>query len=256
MTAVAVRTYFKLPRNPFQGALPEALAMCHLVLTRNQSRQVDVLAVERWGFSSLVLMENAGRAAADKLCQINKDSLPVSIFCGKGNNGGDGFVMARHLQLRGVPVQVLIFHEPQDFSADALANFKILEQCQIPCLQLNSPPDPEHWQSALEQACHNSAWLVDALLGTGSSGPPRSPLDTVIQWVNASSAQRLALDLPSGLDCDTAEVEEIAIRADWTFTFAATKPALIRKDATEYVGNVQVCDIGVPRSLLETCATL
>ena len=78
--------------------------MCHLVLTRNQSRQVDVLAVERWGFSSLVLMENAGRAAADRLCQLNKDSLPVSIFCGKGNNGGDGFVMA--LSVAGGPVTV------------------------------------------------------------------------------------------------------------------------------------------------------
>ena len=230
--------------------------MSHLVLTRNQSRQVDQLAIERWGFSSLVLMENAGRAAADGLCQLNKDSLPVSIFCGKGNNAGDGFVMARHLQLRGVPVQVVIFHEPQDFSADALANFQILEQCQIPCHQVNSLAGPENWQSTFEQACHDSAWLVDALLGTGSSGPPRSPLDAVIKWMNASSAKRLALDIPSGLDCDTAKVEGVAIRADWTFTFAATKPALITKDAAEHVGNVQVCDIGVPRSLLETCSTL
>ena len=74
--------------------------------------------------------------------------------------------------------------------------------------------------------------------------------------MNASSAKRLALDIPSGLDCDTAKVEGVAIRADWTFTFAATKPALITKDAADHVGNVQVCDIGVPRSLLETCSTL
>ena len=103
--------------------------MAQLVLTRNQSRQVDQQAIERWGFSSLVLMENAGRAAADGLCQLNTKGQPVSIFCGKGNNGGDGFVMARHLQLRGLPVQVLVFHEAHEFSTDARTNFLILKKC-------------------------------------------------------------------------------------------------------------------------------
>lgn len=230
--------------------------MSQLVLTRSQSRQVDQRAVEHWGFSSLVLMENAGRAAADGLCRLNNQGQPVSIFCGKGNNGGDGFVMARHLQLRGLPVQVLVFHETADFSADALTNFLILKQCGISCQLMTNVSGSENWQPTFEQTCHGSAWLVDALLGTGSSGPPRSPLDQVIKWMNASSAQRLALDVPSGLDCDTAEVSEVALRADHTFTFAAAKPALLMEQAAEHVGHLEVCDIGLPRSLLETCATL
>lgn len=228
--------------------------MSQLVLTRHQSRQVDQRAVEQWGFSSLVLMENAGRAAADGLCRLNTKTQPVSIFCGKGNNGGDGFVMARHLQLRGLPVQVLIFHEPRNFSADALANYLILKECGLPCQLMSNLPDSGTWQPSLEETCHGSAWLVDALLGTGSSGPPRSPLDQVIRWMNASSAQRLALDVPSGLDCDTGEVSEVAIRADQTFTFAAAKPALLMEQAAEHVGHLEICDIGLPRSLLETCA--
>jgi len=230
--------------------------MALLVLTRNQSRQVDQLAIEQWGFSSLVLMENAGRAAADGLCQLNTETLPVSIFCGKGNNGGDGFVLARHLHLRGVPVQVLFFHDSQEFSPDALVNFRILEQLNIPLNRMNSLPGSEKWQPTFEHVCHNSAWLVDALLGTGSSGPPRSPLDQAIKWINTSPAQRLALDIPSGLDCDTAKVDGVAIRADWTFTFAAAKPALITPDVSNYVGNLKVCDIGVPQSLLEICSTV
>ena len=227
--------------------------MSQLILTRDESRQVDQRAVEQWGISSLVLMENAGRAAADGLCQLNAKAEPVSIFCGKGNNGGDGFVMARHLQLRGLPVQILVFHDPQDFSADALANFLILKQCGIPWHAILDLPESDNWQLRLEETCHDSTWLVDALLGTGSSGPPRSPLDHVIQWMNQSAAQRLSLDVPSGLDCDTAEVTGVAIRADRTFTFAAAKPALLMEHAADHVGHLEVCDIGLPQSLLETC---
>lgn len=228
--------------------------MSELVLTREETRQVDKRAVEQWGLSSLVLMENAGRGAADSLLQLDRAPRQVSIFCGKGNNGGDGFVMARHLHLRGVSVEVFIFHDPETFSADALSNFKILKKCGIACHSLPAPSKSTDLKAQLESCCHKATWLVDALLGTGSSGPPRPPLDQVISWINQASAQRLALDVPSGLDCDTAEVARVAVQADQTFTFAAAKPGLLMPRAAGYVGQLKVCDIGLPRKLLEACA--
>ena len=227
--------------------------MPELVLTREQTRQVDKRAVEQWGLSSLVLMENAGRGAADRLLQLDPTPQHVSIFCGKGNNGGDGFVMARHLHLRGVSVEVFIIHDPETFSADALSNFKILEQCAICWQSIAAPSESTALNSQLESSCQEATWLVDALLGTGSSGPPRPPLDRLIRWLNQAAAQRVALDAPSGLDCDTAEVSSLAVRADHTFTFAAAKPGLLMAQAADHVGQLTICDIGLPRALLEAC---
>ncbi|HIN94417.1 MAG TPA: NAD(P)H-hydrate epimerase [Planctomycetes bacterium] len=228
--------------------------MAQFVLTRSQSRQVDERAEHQWGISSLVLMENAGRAAADGLCRLNPEAGKITIFCGKGNNGGDGFVMARHLHLRGLPVQVLLFHDPQNFSSDALANFEILQKCGMTWHCLFDLVETDNWNSVLDTVCLHSTWLVDALLGTGSSGPPRSPLDQVIDWMNQATARRLALDIPSGLDCDTAQVTTMAVQADQTFTFAAAKPGLLMERAVPYVGNLEVLDIGLPLTLLESCA--
>ena len=228
--------------------------MTPLVLTRHESRQVDERAVKHWGISSLVLMENAGRGAADALCRIATSDQSVSIFCGKGNNGGDGLVMARHLHLRGWNVQAILFHDSETFTPDMRVNYLIAQQCGIPLHDLanHSSAELETLLDATHQQAH---WLVDSLLGTGSTGEPRAPLDKVIRWTNRATGHRIALDVPTGLDCDTADIADIAFQADYTFTFAAAKPGLLSTSAAAHVGHLEILDIGLPRQLLEECVT-
>ena len=227
--------------------------MIPLVLTRDESRQVDERAVKQWGISSLVLMENAGRGAADALCRIAASDRSVSIFCGKGNNGGDGLVMARHLHLRGWNVQAILFHDLDTFSPDTRANFLIAQHCGIALHDL-ADHESSSLDALLDAVNQQTRWLVDSLLGTGSTGAPRSPLDKVIGWMNRAPAHRIALDIPTGLDCDTATIAGSAVQADYTFTFAAAKPGLLSSSAAAHVGHLEILDIGLPNELLQECA--
>jgi len=221
-------------------------------LTRDQSRRVDRLAMERYGMHGLVLMENAGRGVADTLCRLGIAG-PVVIACGRGNNAGDGFVIARHLDLRGHAVCVLLWADPDELSGDAAANYRILEKTDAPIEVFANPHDPGRLARLLEGTAAGpppAAWIVDALLGTGARGEPRPPLDTVIDQLNASPAARLAVDVPSGLDCDTGEPAGHTIRAAHTCTFVAPKIGLLAPAAVEFVGQLHVLDIGVPRQVL------
>jgi NAD(P)H-hydrate epimerase len=215
-----------------------------LYLSREQVRQVDRRAIEDCGIAGLVLMENAGRGCADKLCQLGV-SGPVVICCGRGNNAGDGFVIARHLDLRGCEVRVLVFGDPSDLRGDAATNFSILAKCDV-SLHVVSASEETNWESAFDGA----QWLVDALLGTGSRGQPRPPLDRVIQRLNQQQSLRMAVDLPSGLDCDTGEPSPTTFRADHTCTFVAAKIGFSSPAAAEFLGQVHVLDIGAPRKLI------
>ncbi len=134
-----------------------------LVFTREQSRRVDQLAVAEYGFSGLVLMENAGRGVADVLCRLGIDG-GVAICCGKGNNAGDGFVVARHLDLRGHAVRVLLWCEPGELTGDAATNYQILAKTDVPVEVFGAAHDATRLAALLEGA----AWIVDGLLGTGA----------------------------------------------------------------------------------------
>jgi NAD(P)H-hydrate epimerase len=255
------------------------------ILTRAQVREVDRRAIQEYGISGLVLMENAGRGTTDVLCRLlfSEPSPPagegrvrgaekkVVIVCGKGNNGGDGFVIARHLDLRGNPVRVLLLSDPNDLTGDAATNYQIIEKAGLRITAfiggvarsesakgVMAPPTPlsgratqpfdaRHFSAELTGA----AWLVDALLGTGATGEPKSPLAEAIDRMNASGIPILAVDLPSGLDCDTGTVSKHTIRAAHTCTFVAAKPGFFTPGANQYVGQLHVLDIGVPRKLIE-----
>lgn len=218
------------------------------ILTREQSRQLDRLAIEEYGISGLVLMENAGRGTVDVLERLGIHG-PVVILCGKGNNAGDGFVIARHLEIRGHACKVLLLAPPGELTGDAAANFAILEKSTVPIVEIDSPDQ-------LDSQARGADWLVDALLGTGARGDPRPPFDAAIDWMNAHPARRLAVDVPSGLDCDTGEPSAHTVRADHTCTFAAIKIGFTRPAAGRFVGTVHVCDIGAPPNLLDRVATL
>jgi NAD(P)H-hydrate epimerase len=218
--------------------------MASIYLNRDQAREVDRRAVEDYGMSGLVLMENAGRGCTDKLCELGVAG-PAVFCCGRGNNAGDGFVIARYLDLRGISVRVLLFCDPGDLRGDAEANYGVLSKCDVSMTVLDTVDDER-----FEKALNGAEWIVDALLGTGARGEPRPPLDQVIRRLNESPAKKMAIDLPSGLDCDTGQAAKHTFRADHTCTFVAAKSGFAATAAKEFIGLVHVVDIGVPRRLL------
>src|SRR2546426_3433083 len=138
------------------------------MLTRQQVRELDRRAIEEFGVPGIVLMENAGRGVAETICQLRLPD-PVVICCGKGNNAGDGFVIARHLDNRGLAVRVLLWATPEELPPDAAANYRIVQASGIPCDVLG----PTEGMSALDAALADAGTVVDALLGTGARGEPR-----------------------------------------------------------------------------------
>jgi NAD(P)H-hydrate epimerase len=213
-----------------------------IYLTRAQVRDIDRRAIEAFGVPGVVLMENAGRGAAELLLSLGARG-PVAICCGKGNNGGDGFVIARHLDNREIAVRVLLFARPDQLTGDAAINCRIIEQTGIP---LMAEPDTATLTTTLAQA----AWIVDALFGTGLTGAVRPPLDGVIGAINSSGKPVLAVDIPSGLDCDTGLPLGATVRAAHTVTFVAPKIGFAQPAAREWLGQVHVVDIGAPRAAL------
>jgi NAD(P)H-hydrate epimerase len=222
-----------------------------LVMTREQVREVDRIAIERLGVASLVLMENAGRGATDVLLRLdpqlaNAHGL-VAILCGKGNNAGDGFVVARQLAVRGVAVVTLTLFPPAELTGDARTNYDILVRGGAQVVDLSpQAADAEAFDAELDRHAGRAAWLIDALLGTGATGAPREPVAAAIRWANAQPCRRLALDVPSGLDCDSGAAAEVTFRAEATCTFVAAKPGLQLPAAGAYVGQLHIVDIGVP----------
>jgi NAD(P)H-hydrate epimerase len=191
---------------------------------------------------SVLLMENAGRGVADWLGELGIDG-PVVVCCGRGNNGGDGFVVARHLDLRQHRVCVLLFADPAELRGDAAIQYRILEASGV---RIVRPATEE-----LERHLAGSAWVVDALLGTGARGEPRPPLNLAIERINGCGARIMAVDLPSGLDADTGIAATTTIRATHTCTFVALKAGFLAPSAADYLGTVRVVDIGAPRKLVD-----
>ena len=215
-------------------------------LSRQQARQLDTAATEQFGVPGIVLMENAGRGVADALVHLGVKS-PVAICGGRGNNAGEGFVVARHLDLRGIRPILLLWSDPQALLADAAANFRIVQRSGIEVHQATG----DEGAAAVIEALRSAKWIVDALLGTGLRGAPRPPLDQAIGQINGSGIPVLSIDLPSGLDCDEGTAAGAAVRATHTCTFVAPKQGFSRAAAAEYLGHLHVLDIGAPRCLVE-----
>ena len=217
------------------------------LLSRAAVRQLDQRAIAEFYLPGLVLMENAGRAAVDILVLYDPGVAgPVLLVCGRGNNGGDGLVMARHLDLRGIPVRVACTCEPSAWVGDAATNYAIVRAAGIEMFEIMAEGGNARFATAVSEA----SWIVDALLGTGATGAPRPPLDTVIRQMNQSGKPIFAVDLPSGLDCDTGEAMDPTICARVTCTMVAAKPGLVLAGSKKYVGDLHVVDIGAPRILV------
>lgn len=224
-------------------------------LSRAAVRDVDRRAIEEFGVPGVVLMENAGRNAAHLLHAAVGDGTTVSIACGRGNNGGDGFVIARHLDLLGHPVRILLACPPEACTGDAAINLAIVRHSGLDLAVLDRA-DPATWEAGLTGAGGEPLWIVDALLGTGASGPARGPIAAAIDVINVlrdrGRARTFAVDIPSGMDCDTGAAPGAVIRADVTAAFVARKIGFDAPGADRLTGSVHVLDIGAPRVLLES----
>ena len=214
-------------------------------MTRDEVRGVDSWAINTLGISGVVLMENAGRSCAeliaDKLKGITNPK--VCIFCGIGNNGGDGYVIARHLVNRGIGVTVVVCGDQNKIKGDAKINLDILERMGETIEHLN-PADPD----IAEQVGRLSAGadvIVDSIFGTGLRGQLSDEYRRLIESINACNSPVLAVDIPSGLDCDSGELLGAAIEAAWTVTFVAVKKGFTFATAAQYTGKIFVASIGI-----------
>ena len=213
-------------------------------LSRDEVRSIDRRAVDEFGLSTLVLMENAGRGAFEILRDEITPPARIVVACGPGNNGGDGGVVARHLDAAGYAVRVAWFAPPDKIAGDAKVQHRILEASRV---------DQRHWLDpiGLNALFADADWIIDGLLGTGLTRPVEGLLREVIEAMNRSNRPILALDLPSGLDADSGEPLGVAVRATRTATFVAPKLGFSRPGADAYTGRVIVAGIGTPRRLLE-----
>src|ERR1700720_1575304 len=236
------------------------------VLTAEQMREVDRLTTVRYGVPSLQLMENAGAAVADYLSQAFPDlsTRGILVLCGKGNNGGDGFVVARRLRERGAPPRVFLFAELSAVLGDAAVN---LQLWRTGGGELHAVTSKSEWATARE-ALNEADFVVDALLGTGIKGPVEGLLASVIEDVNTWREKRpsrlgrgrarfvISVDMPSGLPSGNEDFGGPVIRADVTVTFTAPKVGQLLAPRADCVGKLVVRDIGTPRELLDDDPTL
>ncbi|MBU0719122.1 MAG: NAD(P)H-hydrate epimerase [Planctomycetes bacterium] len=221
------------------------------VLTREQIRRVDQLAMERYGIIGLVLMENAGRNASEIIRDTYGDPGQAAIICGPGNNGGDGCVIARHLHNAEWSVRLMITGEASQMTEDTRANFGIIEAMGLElCIATDRVAQLRFVRSIREDEV-----VIDGLLGTGFRGDVREPTAELISVINTINKRAtVALDVPSGLDCDSGRPSNATIQADLTVTFAAKKTGLVATSAAPYVGRLEVADIGTPRELIDDVA--
>ncbi len=216
------------------------------VVTARQMQQIDRLAMENWGISGLVLMENAGRSVVDFLAAELPD-LPrrrFLVLCGKGNNGGDGLVITRHLLNRNLQVECAVLGKIAELKGDARTNVQILINAGFPLREITAVEQ-------LTPLLTPEKVIIDAIFGTGLSSPPAGIYARTIELINQSGAQVVSVDVPSGVNADTGEILEPAIRARLTVTMALPKLGLLFYPGKTCTGKLLIADIGIPKKLLQ-----
>lgn len=221
------------------------------VFSRDTIREVDRLAIERYGIPGIVLMENASRGLADHAMRLLGRSDPpgganVLALAGAGNNGGDVLAAARHLHNAGVSVTLILLSPEAKYRGDARTNLDI---CRAMGLDITEAADGP---VATLKALPRPGLILDGLLGTGLSSEVREPAAEVIRWINeGQGAPVLAVDLPSGMDCDTGQPLGVCVAAEETVTFAGLKRGFFADGADQFTGDIRLVPIGAPRELIE-----
>lgn len=220
-----------------------------LALSRAKVREVDAVAMDEYSLPGIVLMENAGRNASEAIVRLF-DSISdqnVVVLVGPGNNGGDGLVIARYLELAGAKVRVVLASPPQRFRGDSLTNLEIINRSGINQVCLAGAV-AEQWQNALLSA----TCLIDAILGTGATdaarGDSKVAIESILGRMKIDPRPRvISIDVPSGFDCDRGVPCGPCVCANETLTFVASKQGFKTNGAEIYTGRIQIVDIGVPQ---------
>ncbi|MDH3973816.1 MAG: NAD(P)H-hydrate dehydratase [Deltaproteobacteria bacterium] len=217
------------------------------VVTADEMREIDRRAIEEFGIPGVVLMENAGRGAAEIIAEITHetDAGRVLVIAGKGNNGGDGHVVARHLVNRGIDCEILLVGKIKDVKGDARINLDTAIKMGIEIREETGDI------SVVENVITGAHLVVDGLLGTGLAKEVSGFYEQVIEAINSSDLPVVSLDIPSGLDSTTGRPLGLAVEADVTVTFCLPKTGAVIYPGADYVGQLEVADIGVPYALLE-----
>lgn len=214
-------------------------------VSSEQMRQLDAAAIANYSIPSLLLMENAG-SSVSQVIRREYDCCRVVVVVGKGNNGGDGLVVARHLQNSGYPVQVVLLEDPENLKTDPRVNYTICRQMKIPIVNLSQAVKDDE----LFPGFRDAELIVDAIFGVGLHSPVRGVFELAIQLVNGCQKPVVSIDIPSGLDADTGIVHGEAVRATWTITLALPKHGLYKREGPSHAGKIEVADIGIPRELI------
>ncbi|MBT3199378.1 MAG: NAD(P)H-hydrate epimerase [Phycisphaerales bacterium] len=216
-------------------------------LTRQEVRAVDRAAIDHLGIPGLILMENAGRNCAAVIDGFfdRRSVSSIAIIAGSGNNGGDGYVIARHLAMRGFAVKTLIICPREKISGDADVNLRAISALEHD-IEFLTPQQ----LSELSQRMAPFDLIVDAIGGTGISGALRGGAAIAVEQINLAGKPVAAVDIPTGLDCDTGQADGSVVKAELTVTFVATKKGFSLGNAADYTGEVVVADIGVPAELI------
>ena len=220
-----------------------------ILVTAAEMQEMDRQAIEKHSIPGLELMETAGQGATIVLLSLFADQAEdgVSIVCGKGNNGGDGFVIARELADKDVNVTVYLLAKTEAIRGDAAVNLKRLKALNIPVIEV---PDEDHFSKIKSDIAH-SGLLVDAILGTGLASDVRGFFKSVIEFMNRTDIPVFAVDIPSGLNSDTGQPCGTAIQAQGTATFALAKIGHYTYPGAAYTGKLEIIDIGIPEAVVE-----
>lgn len=216
-----------------------------IVFDRESVRAVDRAAIDEFGIPGIVLMENAARGVCERALELLPTEMPaarrVLIVCGSGNNGGDGYAVARLLHNRSVEVVIAAIGTPGD-STDAGINRRICERMRLAMIDVQGLVNQEPWRFDV---------IVDAIVGTGLDRPPTGDAAAAIEWINRAERPVLAVDVPSGMDCNSGKPLGACVRATMTVTFVGLKTGFLEFEAQRWLGEVVVADIGAPRELID-----
>lgn len=213
---------------------------------------LDKIAIERLGIPSVVLMENAGHGVARETLSFlrNPKKSRASVFCGIGNNAGDGFVAARHLIDEGVQTKVFLIGDYRKLKEDPAINYHILKKLRCPTRAIRRA------NKELLEDIKSSDVIIDAIFGIGLNREVIDPFKSVISILNSVQKPIVSVDTPSGLDGTTGKIYGICVKADMTVTFSLPKEGFFKNDGPKYCGKVVVVDIGIPEKLLQKIAVL
>jgi NAD(P)H-hydrate epimerase len=209
------------------------------LLTTKDAQDIDRRASESLGISTLILMENAGRSVAEEAMKMLGQEKKVAVFCGRGNNGGDGLVAARHLLVRGIRPDIYLCGYIGDVKNEAKVNLDIILKLKHKIFEI-----AEENLYIVKGRIQKYNLIIDALFGVGLSGQVRGVHRDLIGIINISKAKVLSVDIPSGLDATTGDILGCCVRADKTITFVAKKRGMVLGKAAQYCGKIMVKDLG------------